>query len=385
MPRLLPLLSLPSLLSPLSLFPRTDPPASSASSVSSPVGVPGRSGPRGRMRLSLLAAAAVTLVATSLAPAAASSSGPVTVLDYTALGDSYSANAYVRPWATEDGCGRSAQSYPQQTARRLRLRLTDVTCSAAEVRAGLLERQTVLKGPPSVPPRGGWAAKPAQIGAVSATTDLVTVGIGGNSVGFADIVQQCIERGLVSFGLGSPCSAHYGRGPAATSLEGRFTALGADLSTLLREIRSRAPGARVAVVGYPAVVADSAGCRWGAWHQFGTVTKGDMRWLDSLERRVNTVLREQAGRSGAAYVDTYTPSKGHGVCAGAGERWMYGIKDTLTGPGDQGDSPSDLCRSIPAQGDACTVLHPNLTGATRQADAVVRALTEPQPGAGAVR
>ncbi|MGW6709416.1 SGNH/GDSL hydrolase family protein [Streptomyces sp. NPDC054956] len=336
------------------------------------------------IRLALTAAATATaaflttaLAPQALAPQALAPQAPVSApppLSYVALGDSYSAGSFVRPW-NADGCGRSEQDYPHQAARRLKLRLTDVTCSAAEVRAGLLGSQSELKGPPSVPPPGGWAAKPAQVGAVSASTDLVTVGAGGNSVGFADIVETCVKRGLASFGTGTPCTDHYARGEAASRLDARFTALEADFSGLLKEIRRRAPHAKVAVVGYPAVVDEAAGCDWGSWHQLGTVTKGDMPWLDGLERRLNNLLREQAGRSGAVYVDTYTSSTGHGVCATGERRWMYGIKDSLTGSGAQSDPPSELCRSIPAKGEACTVLHPNLRGATHQADLVTEALT----------
>ncbi|MFD9355514.1 SGNH/GDSL hydrolase family protein [Streptomyces sp. NPDC060031] len=327
--------------------------------------------------LATAALVAAITTATATAPATASApahAAPVADLDYVALGDSYSAGSFVRPW-TDDGCGRSEQNYPRQTARRLKLRLTDATCSAAEIRAGVLAPQSELKGPPSVPPPGGWAAKPAQVTALSAGTDLVTLGIGGNSIGFADIVETCVKRGLVAFGMGRPCASHYTRGEAASRLDARFTALEADFATALKDIRSRAPHAKVAVVGYPAVVDDRAGCDFGAWHQLGTVAKGDMPWLDTLERRLNTVLREQARRGGAVYVDTYASSTGHGVCAAAGQRWMYGIKDSLTGPGGQSDPPSQTCRSIPGRGEACTVLHPNLRGATHQADLVTRALT----------
>ncbi|WP_328300548.1 SGNH/GDSL hydrolase family protein [Streptomyces sp. NBC_00435] len=329
------------------------------------------------MRLALTTAAAAAVLATVLAPRAPASAAP---LSYVALGDSYSAGSFVRPW-NADGCGRSDQDYPHQAARRLKLNLTDVTCSAAEVGAGLLGPQSELKGPPSVAPSGGWAAKPAQVRAVSASTDLVTVGAGGNSLGFAEIVETCAKRGLASFGTGTPCTDHYTRGEAASRLDSRFTALEADFAVLLKEIRTRAPRAGVAVVGYPAVVDESAGCGWGSWHQLGTVAKGDMPWLDTLERRVNALLREQARRGGAVYVDTYSSSTGHGVCATGEGRWMYGIKDNLTGPGDQSDPPSELCRSIPARGEACTVLHPNLRGATHQADLVTQALT----GLGATR
>ncbi|MET9957674.1 SGNH/GDSL hydrolase family protein [Streptomyces sp. NPDC006326] len=332
-----------------------------------------------RTRLALAAATTLAtlsvVTSTTAAPtAAAAAPSPPRALNWVAMGDSYSAGAFVRPWATEDGCGRSAQSYPQQAARQLRVRLTDVTCSAADVRGGLLEQQTDMTGPPSVPPPGGWPAKPAQIAALSAGTDLVTIGIGGNSIGFKEIVEQCVAQGVAAFGMGKPCTSYYTTGKGASALNDRFASLEADLGTLMQAVRARAPQARVALVGYPALVDDSAGCRWGSWQQFGTAAKGDLPWLDSMERRVNTVLREQAGKAGAAYVDTYASSAGHGVCASGEERWMYGIKDELTGPGDQSDEPSILCRAIPSPGEACTLLHPNLRGTTHQAELVTRAL-----------
>ncbi|CAM5564847.1 hypothetical protein SAVIM338S_04712 [Streptomyces avidinii] len=332
------------------------------------------------IRLSLAtttAAAAAALLATTFAPQVPA---PAATLDYVALGDSYSAGSFVRPWNT-DGCGRSEHDYPHQAARRLKVKLTDVTCSAAEVGAGLLGPQSELKGPPSVPPAGGWAHKPAQVGAVSAATDLVTVGVGGNSVGFVDILETCAKQGLASFGTGSPCAAHYTRGEAASRLDARFASLEADLAALLKDLHARAPRAKVAVVGYPAIVDEAAGCSWGAWHQLGTVTKGDMPWLDATERRVNTLLKDSARRGGAEFVDTYASSTGHGVCSTGEQRWMYGIKDSLTGPGGQSDPPSELCRSIPARGEACTAVHPNLRGVTHQADVVTQALS----GMGATR
>ncbi|MET9882341.1 SGNH/GDSL hydrolase family protein [Streptomyces sp. NPDC006430] len=330
--------------------------------------------PAPRLALALAAVTALATLTTTLAPASAAPAPPP--LDYTALGDSYSAGAFVRPWTADDGCGRSALSYPQQAARRLNVRLTDVTCSAAEVRSGLLGPQTELTGPPSVPPKNGWAPRPAQIKAVTATTDLVTVGIGGNSIGFLDIVKTCIAQGIATLGLGSPCATHYTHGPGTTPLNGKFTALEADFATALKDIRTRAPHAKVVVVGYPAIVADGTGCTWGSWRALGTVTKGDMPFLDTLERRLNILLRTQAQRAGAVYLDTYASSTSHGVCAGPDQRWMYGIKDSLTGSGTQSDPPSDLCRLVPGDGDACTVLHPNLRGTTHQADLVTQALAK---------
>ncbi|MDH6137758.1 lysophospholipase L1-like esterase [Kitasatospora sp. MAA4] len=342
--------------------------------------------PRLRMpatvRASLAAATALAATLSGLGPASASPSSSAAAraaegsLGYVAMGDSYSANVFVRPWDDRDGCGRSFRDYPHQVATELGLGLTDVTCGAAEVQDGILGPQPSKKllGPPTTPPEGGWPEKPAQLDSLSPATDVVTVGIGGNTLGFGDIVTQCLERGAASFGLGTPCTTHYSRGEGKQWLDAKFAQLDAELGVMMNEIGDRAPNAKVAVVGYPAIVARTSGCSWANFRQLGTVTKGDMPWLDSLERDLNGRLARQAAEHGATYVDTYTSSIDHGVCASGDQKWMYGVKDDLTGEGDQTDPPAGLCLEIPGTGASCTFVHPNASGADNQAQQVAAAL-----------
>ncbi|MEV8600699.1 SGNH/GDSL hydrolase family protein [Streptomyces griseoviridis] len=312
------------------------------------------------------ALAAVLSVFTPVSAAPSAAAGPPR---YVALGDSYSANVFVRPWNPTDGCGRSYRNYPHQVAEELGLRLVDVTCGAAEVQDGVLGPQPSSKvlGPPSAPTAGGWPARPAQIERLRADTDYVSVGIGGNSLGFGEIVTQCLKRGLTTLGLGTPCTKHYTSGEGRDWLAGRFARLDGEFGRMMTRIRERAPHARVALVGYPAIVPTNSGCHWGVWRQLGTVAKGDMPWLDGLERRLNSLIAEQAAAHGATYVDTYGPSRAHGLCAGAGQKWMYGVRDDLTGDGDQTDPPARLCALLPGTGATCTFVHPNALGADNQA------------------
>ncbi|MFF5445279.1 SGNH/GDSL hydrolase family protein [Streptomyces sp. NPDC012888] len=316
---------------------------------------------------SSLTAAALTL-ATAAVPAWAAAAPVPEPVRYVALGDSYSANVLVKPWTpvATDKCGRSLVNYPSLSAKRLDLALTDVTCGDAEVRAGILEPQ---------PAGERYGPRPAQLDALRPDTDLVTIGVGGNSLGFEDILRECLARGLARLGLGTPCTTYYTSGDGAAWLSQKFADLDADYRTMLGEVHRRAPAAKVALVGYPSVVDTNAGCSFGRWKQFGTVARADMPWLDSVERRLNDLIRDHAVRAGDTYVDTYTPSVGRGVCAPAGQRWMYGIKDDLTGEGSQKDTPSSLCSLIPADGEACTFVHPNADGARGQAEAVSRALS----------
>lgn len=331
-------------------------------------------------RAALATAAALTAVLSVLVPASAAPSPAEEPPRYVALGDSYSADVFVRPWDPDDGCGRSYRDYPHQVAEAAGLRLVDVTCGAAEVEDGVLGPQPPSKilGPPSVPPEGGWPERPAQIERLGADTDYVSVGIGGNTLGFGEIVTQCLERGLATLGFGAPCTDHFTAGEGRGWLEERFARLDEEFGRMMAAIRERAPHARVAVVGYPAIVPSASGCTWGVWRQLGTVAKGDMPWLDGLERRLNGLIARQATGHGAAYVDTYGPSAAHGLCAPAGERWMYGVRDDLTGNGDQTDPPSPLCSAIPGNGEACTFVHPNASGADNQARQVRAAFELPR-------
>ncbi|MGH3334537.1 MAG: GDSL-type esterase/lipase family protein, partial [Nocardioides sp.] len=104
-------------------------------------------------------------------------------VDYVALGDSFSAGPLV-PDARSDppGCFRSTNNYPAYLAGYLDVRTyRDVTCSGARARD--LQRPQRMAFGQTAPP---------QLDALSADTDLVTVGIGGNDFGlFGSIVGTC--------------------------------------------------------------------------------------------------------------------------------------------------------------------------------------------------
>jgi hypothetical protein len=335
-------------------------------------------------RAAVAGAASLAAAAAALAPATTASAAPPTApaatradqAQYVALGDSYSAGVFVRPWDDSDGCGRSYRNYPHQVAAALGLHLTDVTCGAAEVEEGVLEPQpsSKLYGPPSIPPPHGWKAKPAQIDALRPTTRYVTVGIGGNSLGFGAIVLKCSDLGAKNLGIGSPCQKYYTQGDGRAWLQEKFDRLDADLGRMLHEIRRAAPHATVAVVGYPAIVPNATGCEWLKFKQLGSIAKGDMPWLDGVERNLNGLLERHAADQRDTYVDTFTSSEDHGVCASGADKWMYGIRDDLTGDGNQTDPASADCAEIPGDGEACTFVHPNAAGLDNQSRQVIHAI-----------
>ncbi|MFE9423474.1 SGNH/GDSL hydrolase family protein [Kitasatospora sp. NPDC006697] len=262
---------------------------------------------------------------------------------YVAIGDSYTAGLQVRPaGGGPQGCGRSAVNYPSLVARGLGLsgdQFTDVSCSSATT-DDLTGAQQVTGGP-----------NPPQLDALSGRTNLVTVGIGGNDADFTKVVTQCAEQGLlhlVDIAHGdSPCKDHYTGADGTDLLAGVLSSVGQKLGAVLHQVAGRAPGAKVFVVGYPALLpADAAGCGQALG---STVTKADLAFLAEQEQRLNTVLKQQASAAGAVYVDTYTPSQGHDMCAGRSARWV--------------EPPLAAAGGAP--------LHPNAAGQQGMADAVL--------------
>ncbi|RAY15326.1 SGNH/GDSL hydrolase family protein [Actinomadura craniellae] len=224
--------------------------------------------------------------------------------EYVAMGDSFTAGPLIpEQRGAPVGCLRSSGNYPSLVARELRVgRLVDVSCSGART-SHMTQPQSVLFG-----------RNRPQLDALGPGTSLVTVGIGGNDVGFSDLAVGC---GVLSLRnpAGAPCAAQYGAG-----LEQRVTQTAPKVAAVLGEIRRRAPRARVLVVGYLRLLPPERGC----W-PFVPVARGDVPYLEGLHRSLNRMLAEQARAHGAGFVDVYTDGKGRDMCAPAGQRWVEGI------------------------------------------------------------
>ncbi|RZQ60612.1 SGNH/GDSL hydrolase family protein [Amycolatopsis suaedae] len=248
---------------------------------------------RRRLALCLATAAAAAVVA---APAAAADS----IDRYVALGDSFTSGSLI-PNQIDLPCTRSDRNYPSLVAAELKpAKFVDVSCGGATTR-DLTGRQ--------------FGFVPPQYDALTAGTDLVTMGMGGNDVGFAEIVVTCGLLAVTNPG-GSPCADHYG-----DTLEQRLTAFAPKLGEAVDGIRTRAPRARIVLVGYPAILPERTGC-----FPIVPIARGDVPFLDGVERRLNEIVAEQASRNGAEYVDTFT--RGHDVCTPPGTKWVEGIFPT---------------------------------------------------------
>src|ERR1700760_4027181 len=116
---------------------------------------------------------------------------------YTALGDSYAAGALIPNQSLNPlGCLRSDHNYAHLTASAKGLTLTDVSCSGATTN-DMTEAQNVEPGP-----------NPPQFNGLNASTGVVSLTIGGNDIGFTEIIENCITYNPFS----TPCKDKYDPG-----------------------------------------------------------------------------------------------------------------------------------------------------------------------------
>ena len=229
---------------------------------------------------------------------------------YVALGDSFTSgpdvptqlDAATSPSAPAS-CMRSSRNYPSLVARALGLTLRDMSCSGATTKD-----LTSPQGP----------GIPAQLTALGPRTAVVSVGIGGNDLGFGTIAHNCLAASpWGATRVGWSCASHY-TAAGDDQLAARVRQVGDRVSSSLAAIRARASHARVFVVGYPDIIpATGSGC----WPRL-PFSGHDVAYLRSVEDLLNATLAGDAARSGATFVDMATPSATHASCAPAATRWV---------------------------------------------------------------
>ncbi len=154
---------------------------------------------------------------------------------YVALGSSMAAGPGIAPGApgAPKRSGRSAANYAHLVAAQLGYDLVDVTFSGATTAHVLTERQ--------------FGVAP-QVDALDGTESLVTVTIGGNDAGYVPMLgAACLPRFLRSV----PVVGGLLRGQLdAAARDQALDVVGESLKTVGREVRRRAPRARVLFVDY---------------------------------------------------------------------------------------------------------------------------------------
>lgn len=260
------------------------------------------------IRSAVLALLIVAATAQMAAPASAAST-----LSYVALGDSYTAGPLVLPHDPNDfGCYRSLLNYPHQLQNRNQFAgFKDVSCSGAKT-DDMFAPQAIT----------GGANRP-QLDALDPTTQLVTLQVGGNDIGFSEIALSCPSL----LPLGTPCVDRYAPPGGVDEISRRINETRPKIDAVLAAIKQRSPSARTFVVGYPSLFPENG---VGCWPVM-PYSPGDVPYLIAKEKELNAMIAERAAANGVTFVDTYTPSLGHDACALPGIRWIEPVILPLLG------------------------------------------------------
>lgn len=234
-----------------------------------------------------LAAAALTLAATLGVTLAATPPAQAAGESYVALGDSYSAGNGTREKL--DDCWRSSLAYPSLIAAQRGYALDFRACSGATV-ADVTN---------------------TQLGALSSSTSFVTISIGGNDAGFADVLTECALPGWASDCDGAVDGA---QSYIANSLSG-------SLSGLYGSIRSLAPNAEVVVVGYPRIFMGED-C-----NAITFFSPEEEQRLNATADQINAVIGSAASAAGFGFANPTSAFTGHAVCDDP--EWINGFSDPI--------------------------------------------------------
>ena len=174
----------------------------------------------GISRVIFSAAVAVSSIGLVTAVTATPAADAASSVSYVALGDSYSSGLGAGDYISSSGsCDRSTRAYPEQWAgANAPASFVSVACAGATT-------SDVLS---------------SQVSALSASTTLVSITIGGNDAGFSSVMETCVLRST------SSCLTAVLAAKAFVASQ-----LPARLDTTLQAIRAHAPRATIVVLGYP--------------------------------------------------------------------------------------------------------------------------------------
>lgn len=207
---------------------------------------------------------------------------PASADNYVALGDSYAAGTGSGGTTLNSACMKTTNAYPYQIAQsRPNTSLTFVACGGATT-------TDVMNN---------------QISSVTSSTNVVTVEIGGNDIGFAGLILNCTMLN---------CSSQLSSTAASIP-----STLPPKLQTVYGAIKSRAPQAKVIVVGYP----DPAGTK--TCSKALGISSTEANGIHNVSAVLSNTIQSAAASYGFSYVNAIPAFTGHDVCSSS--PWINGM------------------------------------------------------------
>ncbi|MFJ8004955.1 SGNH/GDSL hydrolase family protein [Streptomyces fagopyri] len=238
-----------------------------------------------RSRITAYVASLLLAVGGALTGAAAAQASPTAAATgYVALGDSYSSGVGADSYISSSGdCLRSTKSYPYLwAAAHSPSSFAFTACSGART--------------------GDVLAN--QLAPLNSSTGLVSISIGGNDAGFADVMTTCVLQS------DSGCLSRIATAKAYVD-----STLPGQLDTVYNTISAKAPAAHVVVLGYPRFYKLGATCL-GLSDTKRAAINGAADYLDSA-------IAKRAADHGFTFGDVRTTFTGHELCSGSA--WLHSL------------------------------------------------------------
>ncbi|WP_395293202.1 GDSL-type esterase/lipase family protein [Kitasatospora hibisci] len=213
----------------------------------------------------------------------------------------------------------------------------------------------------------GEAPQADQLAAVAAQYDVkvVTLSIGGNDLGFSDVIETCVKDYLIWYS--------YCHDDQQEEIDSRMPEAMAGVGKALDEIRTVMTGAgyragdyRIVLQSYPSPIPRSAEMRYpeSGWTRASTggcpFWDGDADWArDSLVPQISRELGKVAAAKGVQFMDLSDMLQGREVCSTATRQ--------ATGASAPSATTSEWARFVDAglsssQGTVQESMHPNYYG-----------------------
>ncbi|MBJ7459297.1 MAG: SGNH/GDSL hydrolase family protein [Thermoleophilaceae bacterium] len=280
---------------------------------------------------------------------------------FTSIGDSYTAGLGIKdkvgsgsnPWASLY-CGQSTNNFPRLVGADFGTRYPGPPVTVKDASCKSVTTDQLLAPDPTTgnqPQLDAVAADDPLTPTVDETTDLVTISLGINDIGLIGHMNRCAKymEDLTKTppATNQPCkdldTNNYYFPSQAT-----IDALADEVAWNIADVRTKAPGARILVVGYqpvmptitlaeaelqpvPTYLCPDATVK-GVTRNTLKIRSGDMAEYRRLEVELNNILRDQAVRYGGVFpvdrgvrfVDILGEqySAGHDVCKPQGTRWI---------------------------------------------------------------
>ncbi|MFF0201729.1 SGNH/GDSL hydrolase family protein [Streptomyces sp. NPDC005017] len=223
-------------------------------------------------------------IGTALTGAATAQAAESAAVSYVALGDSYSSGVGAGGYIGSSGdCKRSTKAYPYLwAAANSPSSFAFNACSGART-------DDVLAG---------------QLGSLNSGTGLVSISIGGNDAGFADVMTTCV------LSSDSTCLSRINTARAYVD-----STLPGKLDGVYSAIRTRAPSARVVVIGYP------------RFYKLGTsclgLSEAKRSAINAASDHLNSAIAQRAAAYGFVFGDVRGTFTGHEICSGSA--WLHSV------------------------------------------------------------